>query len=299
MPTSEENRTRLYIGPAGWSYEDWKGRVYPDGSGYDKLLFISRYFNCVELNSSFYRMPSARIVDSWARRLSPLPDFRMPVKVLRRFSHERRFEAGEPEEFISRFSPLLENGIAGPFLIQFPWSFRRNADSMRYIERLGRAFEGFPTVVEVRHGSWEHQDTIELLSGHGLIFCNIDQPLIGDSLGPSSHITNIDTCYIRLHGRNRADWFRRDAGRDDRYNYLYSHDEMVEWSDRIRGMMSRAGKIFVITNNHFGGQALVNAFQLRHILEGKKPEAPPTIINAYPELAELTRSDRTDPGLPL
>jgi len=133
----------LRIGPAGWSYADWEGIVYPPRFRSDRLLYLASYVDCVELNSSFYRVPAERTVESWARRLSAVPRFRLCIKVLGRFTHDH---AGGPEEyarFIHTFDPLLERGIAGPFLLQFPWSLRDTPRSRDLIRRLSEAFRGF------------------------------------------------------------------------------------------------------------------------------------------------------------
>jgi len=136
-------------------------------------------------------------------------------------------------------------------------------------------------------GSWDDPGTLELLENSGFAFCNIDQPLTGDSLPPSAHITDPDTGYIRLHGRNRKDWFRSGAGRDARYDYLYSPGEMEEWSTRAGGMIGRVGSLFIITNNHFRGQALANALHLKSILEGGAVEAPASLIRSFESLREF------------
>ena len=253
MPVQETKKTKIYIGPAGWSYADWEGVVYPSGTGYDRLLYIARYFKVIELNSSFYRIPPVRMVSSWRDRLSTVPDFRLTIKVNGKFTHERKYSPAELKEFVDRFSPLQEAGISGPFLLQFPWSFRNTPESREYIEGLSPFFSGRPAAVELRHGSWNVPGTFELLSRCGFAFCNIDQPVIGDSLPPSSHLTDPDTGYIRLHGRNEKNWFRKGAGRDARYDYLYTQEELEEWVKRAGEMMGRVGSLFIITNNHYQG----------------------------------------------
>jgi uncharacterized protein YecE (DUF72 family) len=274
-------KTELYIGPAGWSYADWEGVVYPKGSGYDRLLYLARYFNTIELNSSFYRVPTARMVGSWTERLSRVPGFKLAVKVNGKFTHERKYHPDELNGFVGRFAPLIEAGIAGPFLLQFPWSFRNTPESREYITKLSPFFEGLSAAVEIRHGSWRDQEAYDLLSKCGFTFCNIDQPVIGDSITPTSLVTAPDTGYIRLHGRNAKDWFRKGAGRDARYDYLYSHEEISEWAGRAREMIGEVGSLFIITNNHYRGQALVNAFQLRSMLENGVIEAPASLIRNY------------------
>jgi uncharacterized protein YecE (DUF72 family) len=288
MDSPENRKTKIYIGPAGWSYADWEGVVYPSGAGYDRLLHIARYFNTIELNSSFYRIPSEKMVASWRDRLSTVPDFRLTIKVNGRFTHERKYTPAELEEFIDRFSPLQEVGISGPFLLQFPWSFRNTPESREYLEGLAPYFADQPAAVELRHGSWAGKETPELLSRCNFAFCNIDQPLIGDSLPPSSHITDPGTGYIRLHGRNEMNWFRQGAGRNARYDYLYSMNELDEWSKRAGEMIGRVGSLFIIMNNHFQGQALANGLQLKSMIEGGIIEAPASLIRSFASLKDIT-----------
>lgn len=279
--------SKLFIGPAGWSYRDWVGPVYPPSGRIDRLLFVAGFFNCIELNSSFYRVPSRSLVSSWRDRLSALREFRFTIKVLSRFTHDSAGSRDEARSFIDRFEPLISEERVGAFLLQFPWSFRNNAENRKRIERLGRWFAGVPTAVELRHGSWNATSTWELLSGSRLAFCNIDQPPVGDSIPPTEQITDPRFGYVRLHGRNRRNWFRKDAGRDERYDYLYGEKELEEWKDRSVRMLGRVERLFVITNNHFMGQAVANAFQLRHLIEGRRLKIPETTKRTYPGLGHI------------
>jgi uncharacterized protein YecE (DUF72 family) len=145
-------------------------------------------------------------------------------------------------------------------------------------------FRDHPTAVELRHGSWNAPGTGRFISECGLAFCVIDQPVIGDSLPPLEIVTDPRLAYIRLHGRNYKNWMRRDAGRDERYDYLYREDELEEWRQRAQRLAGKAENLFIITNNHFRGQALVNAFQLRSLLTGERQSMPETLVAAYPVL---------------
>jgi uncharacterized protein YecE (DUF72 family) len=282
MVDREHNNTHsLYIGPAGWSYRDWIGPVYPPGKRIDQLMLIARYFNCIELNSSFYRVPGGRLVESWLKRISTVPGFVFTIKVLQRFTHDRAADERGVKDFIRCFNPLIENGRIGSFLLQFPWSFKNTKESRAYLQRLGTWFAGQPVAVELRHGSWNESETVELLAGCRLAFCNIDQPQIGYSLPPTEHVTSGNTGYIRLHGRNRKNWFRSDAGRDARYDYLYNEEELQDWLKRARSILARVKNLFIITNNHYRGQALANAAQLRSMIEARKIDLPPRLVHAF------------------
>jgi uncharacterized protein YecE (DUF72 family) len=282
-----ESGASIRIGPAGWSYEDWIGPVYPPGQGIDKLLMIARYFDCIELNSSFYRTPSERLVRSWADRISERDRFMFTVKVLQRFTHERAGSLEEARRFIHTFDALIESGKVGAFLLQFPWSFQNTPENRDFIGTVGSWFDGFPAAVELRHGSWDVPETAALLAASGLAFCNIDQPLIGASMPPTEIVTQPRLAYIRLHGRNRKNWAKRDAGRDERYDYLYPAGELEEWKERGARIAANAENLYIITNNHFRGQALVNAFQLRHLFGQETKAIPERLTTAYPVLRSI------------
>jgi len=289
---------RIFAGPAGWSYADWNGIFYPSGSGIDRLSFTAGYFNCVELNSSFYRIPTVEMVNSWSERVPSVERFRMTVKAFREFTHDRLLKDNTVREFIGRFKPLFESGRLGAFLFQFPWSFRHREESRRHLMKIGKLFREYPIVAELRHGSWNCRDSFRLLSDYGFSLCSIDQPLIGDSMPPSSQITNSSLGYIRLHGRNRKDWFRKDAGRDQRYNYLYSEEEIKEWADRAVEIAGKTDRLFIITNNHFRGQALVNAFQIKSVLEKVKVDPPGSLREEYPVLNGISIHGKGQQNLP-
>lgn len=280
--------TKLLIGPAGWSYKDWIGTVYPGAGRIDQLLYVARRFNTIELNSSFYRVPGERMVASWADRLSDLDDFQFSVKVFQGFSHGRTGNREEALRFIEAFTPLISAGRIGAFLLQFPWSFKNTGENRERLEQLSDWFRGQPVAVELRHGSWNNSMTLKLLEDSDLAFCNIDQPVIGDSIPPTDHVTNARLAYIRLHGRNRKNWFGKNIGRDERYDYLYDETELGEWAERASRIIGRAQKLFIVTNNHFKGQALVNAFQMRSLLEGGKFDIPEPLKRAYPAVGRIS-----------
>jgi uncharacterized protein YecE (DUF72 family) len=195
----------------------------------------------------------------------------------------------------------MEASRLGALLAQFPQSFVKNESNRDYLRSLIERFGDYPLVVEVRHASWLEDDVLSLLSETGTGFCNIDQPLIGKAVPPSTIMTG-RTGYVRLHGRNTADWFRRDAGRDRRYDYLYSHEEIRGWVERIRLMQAkRKGEadIFIIANNHYRGQAPANAIEIVHALTGRRVEAPESLLEAFPHLKQITTISERTGRLPL
>ncbi len=147
-------------------------------------------------------------------------------------------------------------------------------------------FTGYPLAVEVRHSSWNTPAFYRFLSQHEIGFVNIDQPLFVRSMSPSARVT-WRVAYIRLHGRNYTDWFRNCAGRDERYDYLYSMDELKEWAQRVALVVKNAREVYVITNNHFRGQAVCNAHQLQFLLSGRPVRIAETVLEAFPHLNEI------------
>jgi len=284
--------SRYYVGTAGWSYEDWEGIVYPPGRsrGIHPLTYLAAYINIVEVNSTFYRPPTLSLSLFWIKKLEAFPDFLLAVKVHQTFTHDREsWSQKDIDRFKLGLEPLRVRGRLATLLFQFPWSFHHSDFNLDYLVRLFRAFSDFPMTVEVRHSSWDQPEFYILLSQHHVCFCNIDQPVIGNSLGPSARTTIPDYSYVRLHGRNYRDWFREDAGRDARYNYLYSSEELDEWVDRIKNLGRNSEKVFVITNNHYRGQALANALQIKNKITGQLVNIPRTMLQKYPVLMEIAR----------
>ncbi len=297
MPDSPKIR----VGTAGWSYKDWEGIFYPPGMARRKehpLGLIARCFDVVEINTSFYGHVRPEIAKLWARIVSDAnPDFLFTAKLHRSFTHSP-LAAMEPTSAVSirpndddermaraGLEALAATGKFGALLIQFPVSFKNTALNREYLETLLRQFIEYPRVVEVRHSTWNNPETITYFEERNVSFCNIDQPLLGRSLGPTSHVTS-SVGYVRLHGRNYDQWFEAETSAD-RYNYLYKADELAGWKDRVESIAGKAKTTFVITNNHFDGKAGVNALQLKHMLSGKRVLAPETLLRHYPELKKI------------
>ena len=286
----------IHFGTAGWLYKDWEGIVYPSPKpeGFDPLHFLARYFTTVEVNSTYYGPARPATADKWIERVADFPDFRFTAKFWKRFTHERQtaWTRAEVAEASAAFKRLMKAEKLGAVLIQFPWSFRRSDENREWLDDVTRAFRAFPLVLEVRHATWNTPEFYAELSDRGIGFVNIDQPLFHDSIKPSSTVTS-PVGYIRVHGRNYHEWFRKGAGVEARYDYLYSKKELKPWADRAKEVASAADETFVITNNHYKGKAAANALMLKSLILGKRVEAPPTLIDTYEEeLAPLSKNIR-------
>jgi uncharacterized protein YecE (DUF72 family) len=283
----------ILVGPAGWSYADWRGRVYPETAGtrFDTLALVAKYFDTAEINSSFYHPPSPETARSWLRRIAHNPNFIFTAKLNRAFTHDRGKATAEDEKlYRDGIDPLMEAGKLGAVLMQFPWSFKNDREERAFLDQLVERFKAYPLVVELRHESWNNPRILQTLEDLGLGLCDIDQPLFANSIKPSAEVTSA-IGYIRLHGRNYQNWFREEANVVERYDYLYSRDELEPWVDRIKEIAQKAKQTFVVTNNHARGQSLVNAFEILAELEEERVPGPAKLIDAYPRLSESVEPD--------
>jgi len=278
----------VLVGTAGWSYADWAGCVYPSPRprGFDELRFLSGFLDCLEINSTFYRVPSHRTVEDWARRTSSLRDFVFTAKVHQSFTHEEEKATGPAEvrAFLEALAPLRDARRLAALLLQFPWSFRDGAESRRRLARLTELFAPERLVIEVRHASFGTPDAEAFLGALGTGIADVDMPPSKDHLPPRTRALG-GVGYVRLHGRNSAAWFSKEAGRDQKYDYLYSAEEIDAVAARVRRASETAPLVFVITNNHFRGQGPANSFMLKARLLGRPVPVPPDLLRAYPLLA--------------
>lgn len=289
----------IRAGPAGWSYRDWEGIVYPRPrpAGFDPLTFLAGYFDTIEINSTFYHPASAESAASWATRTRGNPDFRFAAKLWRRFTHERdeAFTRGDVAAARAALDPLQEAGRLGVVLLQFPWSFRRDDTSRQWLDDVTSAFHDFPLAVEVRHESWNVPRFFEELADRSVSFVNIDQPRFKHSIGPTARATS-PIGYVRIHGRNYAAWFRKGAPVAERYDYLYTAEELAPWVDRVTELADTTDDTYVVTNNHYKGKGIANALMIRSMIAGEPVAAPPALVETYPGvLAEFV--DAPEPAL--
>ncbi|HET7436542.1 MAG TPA: DUF72 domain-containing protein [Thermoanaerobaculia bacterium] len=272
---------KIRVGPAGWSYTDWEGTVYPKhGSKFDHLAYLASFFDTIEINSPFYRIPPPTHSRSWVRRVADNPDFRFTTKVFRGFTHEKaKIEAADIKAFRNYLDPLLEADRLGAILLQFPWSFRNTPENRVKLVELFESFAEYPKALEVRHATFQEEEFYDFIEEHDVSWVNVDQPLFHDSVKPAATATG-PVGYARLHGRNYEKWFAHDESWE-RYNYLYTQDELEPWVDRI-SRMAKSKDTYVITNNHFRGQAVVNAVEIEGAL-GMEAKAPPQLAETYPD----------------
>jgi uncharacterized protein YecE (DUF72 family) len=318
----------LKIGTSGWSYPTgngtWNGVFYPatrskrDGTkGFDELRFYATHFDTVEVNSTFYGQPKAEVTRTWANRTPP--GFEFSVKLYQKFTHPKMFKASalktapgsegalldmlaqvtqsDLDDFRSGIDPLASSGKLGALLAQFPPSFKDSSQSRDYLAHLLRAFRDYPIAVELRHRSWSDAvgDTLTMLNAFNAAWVQIDEPKFRFSIR-QNYLPNVTSFYyMRLHGRNVAQWWHHEKS-EDRYNYLYSAAELQEFSDVAGAAKELVRKSYLYMNNHFAAKSVVNAVMLKAQLgEPIEGEYPQELIDAYPELSGLVTAGRSVP----
>jgi len=297
---NKEKTAKVRIGPAGWSYADWNGYVYPRKrvKGFHEATYLAEFFDTIEINTSFYNPLKPEIAKQWVERVAANKQFLFTAKLWQRFTHDRAGSAADEKLVRAGFEPLGEAGKLGAVLLQFPFSFHRTRETTAYLAQLLKRFADFPLVVEVRHATWNVPEAFELLAEHDAGFCNIDQPLIGRSMG-ATHEATSPVGYVRLHGRRYDTWFSDDENvpSHERYNYLYSMEELKPWAERVEKLEKSAREVYVIANNHFEGKAVVNALQLIAALRGEKVKVPEPLREKYPELEKIASEGLREPRL--
>lgn len=297
---------RFYIGTCGYSYpgvppNGWSGVFYPKlGRGrVDALEFYAAHFNCVEINSTFYRPASAAMAHGW---LAKTPgDFIFTAKAWRKFTHPQElghngamagakwpaFDQADVARFTDGMAPLLEAGRLGALLLQYPASFARDDANLERLAAALASFPGVAKVVELRHKSWSDRraDTEALLDRYQATWAFIDEPKFPSSV--KQDLTGRgELAYLRLHGRNQEKWWRPDNPWQ-RYDYFYQPENIYRLAAKLKQLNGQKpqAKAYVFFNNHARGQAVANALMLKLALGLKDGAGPPeSLVEAFPRL---------------
>jgi uncharacterized protein YecE (DUF72 family) len=309
----------IRVGTSGWSYPSgkgtWNGIFYPippgrrtrAGSGFDELRYYAEHFDTVEINSTFYGVPTAAAAKGWAERTPP--GFEFSLKLYQKFTHPGMFEKAtgrdprdlaqkDVDEFRAGIDPLAAAGKLGALLAQFPASFRNEPESRAYLEWLLERFRDYRIALELRHRSWSDapEGTLRLLDAFGAAWTQIDEPKFRSSIRQDL-LPNLRTFYyLRLHGRNAAQWWNHGQS-EDRYNYLYSAAELQPFAEAARQASREVKKAYLYANNHFSAKSVANAAILKHDLGQPLPgEYPQEFVDRYPDLKGLVRILPTPPS---
>lgn len=253
----------IRIGTSGYSYADWRGTFYPPklpDRGF--LEFYARHFDTCELNFTYYRIPNPHIFRKMLEKTGER--FTFVVKAHQSITHGRDAGIKGIVEFGKSLEPLRKADALGCVLLQFPFSFRPDKTSYEYLQRLRDSFADFPLVAEFRKRDWIKERTFDFLRETGIGFCNVDEPALKGLMPPTAEATS-RIGYFRFHGRNKARWWKHDDPAE-RYDYLYSREELEEWVPRVRQVEKKTDATFVFTNNHFQAKAVQNADMLKDLL---------------------------------
>ena len=275
-----ESQASIRVGPAGWSHSDWHGRVYPANrpSGFHEAAYLAQYFSTIEIDTSFERHLRPEVSRVWAQKLARYKDFEFTAKLYRGFTHDQNLDPAEMRRFSQGLEPLIDNGLLGCVLAQFPASFRLSAENLAYVGRLARAMPQYPLVAEFRHASWNNSRALAVLADLGIGFCNIDQPQQSQSMPPTEHVTS-PIGYVRLDGRNYQPGARGD--------YFYSAEQLARWLPRIEKVAECSRKLYVVANNHFAGQSVANALEIESMISRERVAVPPALLDRYPQLQRI------------
>jgi len=256
--------TGLLLGTSGYSYSDWIGTFYPEGlEKSEQLSFYSTFFNTVEINFTYYKIPNPHIFDRMAAKVPG--SFIFSVKMHSSMTHTRDCSREDYKQYIDALAPLKESGKLGAILMQFPWGFKLSESNMDYLGKLRREMGDLELCAEFRHNSWLTEEVYDFLRSNTIGFCNVDQPRL-KTLLPPTDINTTDSGYIRFHGRNAANWWK-PAEAYMRYDHMYSQDELLPWIPRIKKLSSSTKKSYIYFNNHYKAQAVKSAELLQNLLK--------------------------------
>jgi uncharacterized protein YecE (DUF72 family) len=254
----------IKVGTSGFSYPEWRGAFYPERLPQQQMLeFYAQHFPVVEINSTYYNIPPPRNMAAMARRAEGRIEF--AVKAHQDMTHARDKYAQALPHFLDALRPLKESGSLGCVLAQFPFSFKATNDGIQFLRRVAADLAPDPVAVEFRHRSWTTDETFDLLRQLGLAYCCVDEPRL-PNLPPPVVRATAPIAYVRFHGRNRQKWWTH-AEAWERYDYLYSEAELLEWVPKIRSLSAVSQKCYAFFNNHARGQAITNAQMLVHLLD--------------------------------
>ena len=285
----------------GWELPSFNKYFYPSRhpKGFRKLEFYSRYFDCVEVNSTFYNASlSEKHSRQWIQDVSNNLRFQFIVKLFRGFTHTFNANRRDVLAVHRLLEPLKTDNKLSGLIMQFPYSFTNLKERRDYIIQLSKIFRPHRLFIEIRHDSWNHPSVEELMEENGLHLVNIDLPKIKYHIPLAEHVHG-GASFFRLMGRNSKTWDRpwrvEENGKyivSDRYNYFYSSEELHELFHHIEKVRTQADSTFVIFHNDPQAHSLVNGFQLRNIIEKKtrKVSAPQNIVESYPQLQQFCDS---------
>ncbi|MBI3891711.1 MAG: DUF72 domain-containing protein [Candidatus Wallbacteria bacterium] len=254
----------ILVGTSGYSYKDWVGPFYPNGTRQDGMLGLyAQRFPAVELNFSYYAIPKPETLARMAECVPP--EFRFTLKLHKALTHQRQDAREAVGPFREAMRPLAESGKLACLLAQFPYSFAGSKPNCHFLTWLAEELAGPRLVVEFRHASWDKAEVGPWLARHGIGVASVDAPALEGLPDSVARLADPAIAYVRFHGRNRESWWEHEQAYQ-RYQYDYSEAELAEWTPRVAELASKAAVVYVFFNNHFGGSSAANAQLFRGML---------------------------------
>ncbi|MGB2824605.1 MAG: DUF72 domain-containing protein [Phycisphaerae bacterium] len=255
-----ETRNTYVIGTSGYSFKDWVGTFYPDGTqSRDMLANYVRHFQTVEINFTFYRIPPARTIEAITQKATE--GFSFWVKANQATTHEGDRSVKGP--FMEGIAPMREAGKLAGLLFQFPQRFHRTIANRKFLAAVLEDYKDLPTAVEFRHGSWEDPSVLGSLRERNVTLVVPDVPDVSGLFRMGAAATT-RTGYLRLHSRDAGKWYGGQGA--DRYDYSYSPKELEEIVEAWEDLDEPMDEVYTFFNNCHHGQAAQNAAALRRIL---------------------------------
>jgi uncharacterized protein YecE (DUF72 family) len=257
--------SELLIGTSGYDYKDWKGLFYPEKLAQTKFLeYYSTQFNSLELNGTYYRMPTTEQIRNMYIKSGGQLMF--TVKAFQDITHSADKSRYQPliAEFKKALEPLLDEHRLLCVLFQFPQSFHYEKEERIYLDNLLKEVSDIPVVVEMRNAKWQNDQVYNALRQRNVAWAITDNPKLTGLL-KLEYITTNDIAYIRFHGRNDKMWYNGDNV--SRYDYLYSDDELQGFVEPIKYLLLHTNIVQLFFNNHAKSQAIINARKIALLLK--------------------------------
>ncbi|UCE02928.1 MAG: DUF72 domain-containing protein [Candidatus Latescibacterota bacterium] len=252
------------VGTSGYSFKDWIGPFYPPGTKVaEQLPLYARHFDCLEVNVTYYRVPDAQLLEGMSRRTPE--GFHFILKLHGDMTHRASRDDGLYRDFNAALRPLQDAGNLHGLLAQFPYRFKNTQANRHFVAELRERFANHPLFVEFRHAGWAIEPVFAWLRKLAIGWVSVDEPDLPGLLPREARATS-DVGYVRLHGRNAENWWEPGRGGGDRYDYLYSQEELQEWVRKIRSLLQETRRTYVFFNNCHAGKAPSNAQAMKELL---------------------------------
>ncbi|MEO7413168.1 MAG: DUF72 domain-containing protein [Opitutaceae bacterium] len=274
-PKAPSSAGQISVGIGSWTDKEYKGLLYPKGTpDNERLKTYATWFDHVEVNSSYHRIPPIAFVENWAKQT--------PANFIFDFKLQKEISAG-PEnaarggthvsQLLRAAEPLIATGKLGTFFLVLPPSFGPAKHELKELEPLVEKLRPHLLAVELRHSGWveagQRERTLEFYRAQKLVWIAVDMPRIEGStiMPPLDEVTNSRMAYLRLHGR-RPDWLtlKGEGGAEAKHSYEYSEAELQEIAMRVKGLSEKAETVHVVANNHAQDFAPKTALALQRIL---------------------------------